>query len=929
VNSLLARAPEQDIFVGRQAELAQMADVVARARQGQPWLATIEGESGVGKTTLARHSAAFSAGPNSFWARGDPSETDLEYGTIKQLVHGADRRVLARYPLLAGDMARSSPFAVGAEFLRFVGGRQRAGLVTVVIDDAQWADRRSVEALSFTFRRLSVDAVVVILIVRGAHGQLDAPAQQMLLSMAQRRRIFLSGLGVDDVAPLAAALGAGHLGPDAIRRLHDRTGGHTLYLRTMLSDTESLARLGEGRSAVPVSLAATIADQLASLPAPTRSLLEMLAVVNGRAPLALLGEAAGVGEPSAAIQPALRAGLADLAADEPTRPVAIRHALQRDALYAGLAADRRRELHARAVTLVDGASGWAHRVAALDRPDEGLAGELERLAGGEAADGRLTLAATHLQWASDISPAQNDRERRLLTAALHLTLGEEVRGAALREAVEASAPSPLRSCVLGTMAFSAGQPRQAELLFSQALTQTQDDPGSQPLAAMISNRLSGTYTVLGDGQKVMTFARQALRTGCLDAAADSQTRTLIAIGASQVSGPLAALAELEHLDADPARVGPVDVDGLAFRGIFRLMAGDLTQAIGDMAASLRLARRGATFTLGLRAYSYLALAQYLAGAWDDVLLTVEQGFSAATIHARRYELPLLHLSATCVPAGRGMTEEAERIARLAEEVSASLGYGQERLYAAMARALVCQASADYAGMADALGDWQDERALDNRSRLYAALWRPLLAEGLVGSGRTAQAAVVLEQMRAGNGQAGYVQPALAWLDGWLAEQRGTAEEAQRIYACGEELADPRCPVHTARLLLAHGRLLRRTGNRRGAVERLRRASDLYRELRAAPFIARTEEELAACGLRREHARQSSVLAMTDRETEVARLIEQGMTNAEIAAELFITPKAVEYHLGNIYTKFGLKGRQQLRRLLSDSRLLGRSSEGLG
>jgi DNA-binding CsgD family transcriptional regulator len=104
---------------------------------------------------------------------------------------------------------------------------------------------------------------------------------------------------------------------------------------------------------------------------------------------------------------------------------------------------------------------------------------------------------------------------------------------------------------------------------------------------------------------------------------------------------------------------------------------------------------------------------------------------------------------------------------------------------------------------------------------------------------------------------------------------------------------------------------------------------LYRELRAAPFIARTEEELAACGLRREHARQRSVLAMTDRETEVARLIEQGMTNAEIAAELFITPKAVEYHLGNIYTKFGLKGRQQLRRLLSDSRLLGRSSEGLG
>jgi hypothetical protein len=129
---------------------------------------------------------------------------------------------------------------------------------------------------------------------------------------------------------------------------------------------------------------------------------------------------------------------------------------------------------------------------------------------------------------------------------------------------------------------------------------------------------------------------------------------------------------LRHLDADPARVDPVDVDGLSFRGVFRLLADDLAQAVRDMTASLMMVHKGATITLGLRAYSYLALAQYLAGAWDDVLLTAEQGFSAAAIHSRRYELPLLHLAAGCVPAGRGAGEEAERHARLAEEVAASL-----------------------------------------------------------------------------------------------------------------------------------------------------------------------------------------------------------------------------------------------------------------
>ena len=374
-------------------------------------------------------------------------------------------------------------------------------------------------------------------------------------------------------------------------------------------------------------------------------------------------------------------------------------------------------------------------MAALDRPDEGLAAQLERLAGEEAADGRLALAATHLQWASDVSPGRADRERRLLTAALHLMLAEESRGLALREAVEAAAPSPLRSCVLGTMAFSSGQLAEAERQFSEALAQARDDPDSQPLAALIANRLAGTYTLLGAGEQVMTFGRWALGTGCLDAAAASQTRTLIAIGASQVAGPHAALAELEHLDVDPARVGPADVDGLSFRGVFRLLAGDLDRAVTDLTASVKLARRGATLTLGLRAYFYLALAQYLAGAWDDVLLTAEQGFSAAGIHSRRYELPLLHLAAGCVPAGRGVAEEAERHARLAEEAAASLDYGQEKLYAAMARALVGQAAGDYLGMADALGHWRDDAALDGRSRVYAVLWRPLLVEGLVGRAR--------------------------------------------------------------------------------------------------------------------------------------------------------------------------------------------------
>ena len=309
------------------------------------------------------------------------------------------------------------------------------------------------------------------------------------------------------------------------------------------------------------------------------------------------------------------------------------------------------------------------------------------------------------------------------------------------------------------------------------------------------------------------------------------------------------------------------------------------------------------------------MAQYLAGEWDDVLLTAEQAFSAAAIHSRRFELPLLHLAAGCVPASRGAVEEAERHARLAEEAAASADYGQERVYAGMARALVCQAAGDYLGMADALGAWQDDAALDGRSRVYAVLWRPLLVEGLIGSGQLEPAAAVLAQLRADSGQVSYLHAALAWLEGWLAEQRGDPEQALHIYQRGADGTGVASPVHDGRLLLAHGRLLRRTGQRRLAIERLRQASALYHALRAEPFIARAEEELAACHLPGSPAKKQSVLTLTSRETEVAHLVGRGLSNPEIAAELFISRKAVEYHLGNIYAKCGLHGRQQLRRFV--------------
>ena len=884
---------------------------------GQPWLVAIEGDPGVGKTALARRCLAEAEGVSLrvLPARADQTEADLDFGLVDQLLRAAGE--VSHLVMPAGGTGSAiSSFAVGARLLEVVGDRLATGSVAIFIDDLQWADRKSVEALTFMLRRLSVDPVITVVTYRGPGDRLDEAAQRMLQGVEHRLHIPLEGLRLDEVASLAAALGTESLDDEVVRRLHQDTGGHPLYLRTLLSEGSGFDPSAPGRAVLPRSLAAAIGGHLRGLPSETRVILEMLAVLSLRMPLAQLGQAAQVGSPSAAIEPAVAAGLVDWWPEEPTCPVAIRHPLVRDAIYAGIPAARRRLLHARAASVVSEAVSWKHRVAALDRPDEDLAAELEQLGAEEAATGHPALAATHLQWASDISPARADRERRLLTAALHLTLAEESPGEALREAVEGAAPSPLRGCVLGTMAYSSGQLREAERRFSQALAQAQEDPDSQPMAALIANHLAGTYTLMGDGARAIAFGRQALEGGLLDAAVASQTRTLIAMGASLVSGPHAGLAELAHLEADPAQVRAIDVDGLSYRGMLWLLAGDPGRAISDLVGSLGLARRGATLTLGVRAYFWLALAQYVAGAWDDVLLTAEQGFSAAAIHSRRFELPLLHLAAGCVPAGRGAAAGG-RAARAAGR----RGRGQ--------RGLQPGTGVRRHGPGSGL---PGSRRLPGHGRRA----RSLAGRGGPGRPQPADRGLVAAVAGRGPGRLGPARPGRRRPGPAAGRQRpgrlpgpgpglagglaGRAAGCRRpgpgdLPAHGEQAPGAHSPVYTARLLLAHGRLLRRTGQRRLAVERLRRANHLYLGLRAAPFLARTEQELAACHLPATPAANQSVLTLTSRETEVAHLVGKGLSNPEIAAELFISRKAVEYHLGNIYAKCGLQGRQQLRRFV--------------
>ena len=259
-----------DVFVGRELELGDLAAAVSRVQEGQPWLVTIEGQSGVGKTALTRRALAEISGLTVLSARADPAESDLDHGIVDQLVRGVDAALLAQFPLLAGGGGTASPFAVGAQFLGVIGELQTKGAVAVVVDDLQWCDKRSMEALTFAFRRLTVDAVLVVLVVRGDTDLLDQTARRLIGSIDRRLPLRLLGLRVDDVAPLAAALGAGTLDGGVVQSLYEATGGHTLYLRTILAEGFGSDRPVKGPIPLPPSLTAAIRDHLALLPVSTR-----------------------------------------------------------------------------------------------------------------------------------------------------------------------------------------------------------------------------------------------------------------------------------------------------------------------------------------------------------------------------------------------------------------------------------------------------------------------------------------------------------------------------------------------------------------------------------------------------------------------------------------------------------------------------------
>jgi DNA-binding CsgD family transcriptional regulator/tetratricopeptide (TPR) repeat protein len=902
-------------FVGRDGELTAVGEALAAARTGQPRIVAVEGEPGIGKTALLRHCARMAPDARVVWASGDPAESDLDGGLVRQLLAARPDQTLP---------GGRDGLGLGAALLAGIGAlEEQAPLVVLVADDLHWADRTSAEALLFCLRRLRSDPVLVLLASRpNGLDQLGGSWTRLLGDGERVCRLRLAGLSPDEVVTLAAA-NRWDLTAESGARLQQHTAGNPLYLLALLAELPADAFGGDTTHLpAPAAYAAAVRTRLARLPAPARDLVRAAAVLGTQAPARVASAMAGLADGTSAADAAVRARLLHFPPGRARDELRFTHPLVRAAVYEDLSPGPRRWLHLAAAGLLTPPATFAHRVAAAAGGfDDELAAELIEAAAASQVTGAPRRAAQYLAWAATVDRDQSRSERSLFGAVRLLIWTGDVQAAQeYADAVNARPPSPQRRYTQAILAVVQGwlEHATAEL---RALADTVSPEGEPVLFGHATAALAMVYASLGEDEAALEWAERARAVAGGVPDADALARQALAWSYAKTGRITRSLALLAGCSAHQPEPSEFDAELLTVRGVIRNWAGDFPGAVDDLRAVLRWHRAGRTITGLTNAYTALAEAEFRGGDWDAAATHVEVAISLGRDLDHTWYLAYAHCVAAYLYAVRGDPETSAADHAAAARVAAELSPSKEALAcAALARAHVAWARADWAGVIEALTPL--ERGAFGTAASYPnlVLWRYRLAEAYLAQGQPARARELLD---GGPDQpwGGVVAADRARLDAlsWLGA--GQPDRAAAVFEAAQfEAAGPPGPgsfgLADGLLALDHGRFLLAAKKRRASATALIRAREVLARLGAAGLVAACDQSLLACGVRMpptapDQETSEGLAVLTAREQVVARLATAGKTNREIAAELYVSVKTIEYHLSIIFTKLHIKSRRQL------------------
>jgi DNA-binding CsgD family transcriptional regulator/tetratricopeptide (TPR) repeat protein len=923
-------AAGRPVFVGRARELGRLNDLQADAAAGRPRVVLVEGEAGRGKSSLITEFLARHPEWPVLHASGEASEQSLPWGIVRQLARQADAGLLPGFPGLAGGPAPGGdPLAVGEEFFGLLAAAARRGpeaagrALIVVVEDLQWADQPSARALLFACRRLAAENVLVVGSARPQDlGRLGEGWTRFLTGDRRCIRLAVPRLSEAEVAEFAAALGRaglpgrGGLSGRAVRRVAGHSRGNPLFARAMLAELPDHVLEGDDSGlALPGSLTAVILPRLAALPAAARNLVTAAAVLGDGCAVSDAVVLAGEPQCDHALDQATAAGF--LVAQPARRELRFSHELIRRAVYADVTAAQRRSLHGWAATLTEGTQSLCHRVAAASGTDLDLALELDAAAAAAAGRGEPGPAAAYLAQAAELGARGPDRARRVLGAFELLVRTADAAGAeAMRPLAEQLPAGTRRDTALGHLAMLRARPATTEAaLLAAWAAHRQSDQADNDAAAEAAAGLALLHAHAHAPDECRMWARRSMRLA--PGTAGGAAMAAHALARALAGEAEAALETFRFLPGEPALVPDAQADALTARGLLRLWTGDLSGADADLTAVVTRIGSGLHPRYPGQALGYLAETAFRLGRWDEAREHAGQAVAQAEDAGRLADLPFAHNLAAKVAAFRGEWDLAAAHVRGAEQAARAAGTQGALRFAASARCVLALARDDPAEVLQATAPLArgDAGFADDPT---ADLWHPARIWALIRTGRFDEAFAELNEFES-DAALRDDRPALvhaARLRVGLAVTQGQPERAEAVLEACRAVADGLDePITRALFDVEYGRCLARAHRRPAALARLRSAHEVLSRLGAQPFADAVAAELGALGMRGRPDADSGLAGLTDQELQVARLVAGGMSNREAAAQLYLSPKTIEYHLAHIFAKLGIKTRYQLATLV--------------
>jgi DNA-binding CsgD family transcriptional regulator len=922
------RAPREGsrfLLVGRSSESAALDAAVRAARDGLSAALVVRGEAGVGKTALLDEVARRADALRVLHITGVEAEAQLGFAGLHRLLRTFAPRLDAlpkpqRAALEAafGVVASAPPdrFLVGLATLTLLADAAREGALLCIIDDVQWIDHDSAEILAFVARRLYADGITMLFGLR--------EAAESELSLEGIESLEIAGLTVDEGVKLLGSLVGDRIDAGVSRRIATETAGNPLAITGIAGELSTEQLSGRVPLPDPLPLGGRLyeafAARLRALPLASRMLLLVAAADATGDPVCVAAAAASLDAGEAIYETDLIDHLVVL---EPR--VRFRHPLVRSAVYTTASDHDRRRAHAALADALDelhdsvngpAASAW-HRAAAAVGPDDVIAAALEDAADRELERGGFGAVVSLYARAAALTAGRTARVRRLLRASeVALTAGRPRQASHLVHEAEGAHPvgvelahsgrlRGLVDSVLGPISAAPARLLAAARGYEEFDLSIALETYLEAFeAAMVTRHVAENTSLEEVARRALSAPRPQIASERPGDLFLEGLATRVAVGYPQ-SVPLLRAALDAFSDANAFVEGNARLSNLAAFASQELWDERAMRRV--LTALLRRERaRGALDALRYTLVSY-ATAELHAGRFDDAEAAhIEASEIASAIDGRGFDWRLVSAE---VLAWRGVEADCRAICGMLIDYVAAGGAGTVGW---LARSSLVTLEIGLGQFGDALAHAQQLYAEDPLA--FGTQVLPSLVEAAVRAGDPEWVADGMARLRERAEASG-----TPWALGVLSRSEALTsrgDEADELYRDAlARLAETDVAVEVARTHLLYGEWLHQQRRGAGAREQLRIALASFDAMGARAFSARARSELIATGEHVAVASSARTHELTAQERRVATLAAGGATNAEIGAQLFISPNTVDYHLRKCYRKLGITSRRQLDRAL--------------